>query len=136
MVGIGQECGICSTLAKQPPAHHPSICCLLEKQEKGAQGGNILLWQRLWRHCSLLLTLTLFGSSSFAVSSLPRLVVVERGAVLAVGPCCVVLAHAFPMDLVGEREHGSPTAKRKELLRHEQCPGTGDTASARCYYIV
>lgn len=42
--------------------------------------------------------LTLFGGSSFAVGSLPRLVVVERGAVLAVGPCGVVLAHAFPMD--------------------------------------
>lgn len=53
-----------------------------------------------------LLTLTLFGGSGFAVGSLPRLVVVERGAVLAVGPCCVVLAHAFPMDLVGEREQG------------------------------
>lgn len=82
-----------------------------------------------------LLTLTLFGGSGFAVGSLPRLVVVERGTVLAVGPCCVVLAHAFPMDLVGEREQGSPTVKPRESPGHEQCPGTGDAAPARCYYI-
>lgn len=60
-----------------------------------------------------LLTLALPGGSGFAVSSLPGLVVVERGAVLAVGPGGVVLAHAFPMHLGGEREQGSPTAKAR-----------------------
>lgn len=82
-----------------------------------------------------LLTLTLFGFSGFAVGSLPRLVVVERGAVLAVGPGRVVLAHAFPMDLGGGREQGSPTAKPKESPGHEQYPCTGDAAPATRYYV-
>lgn len=60
-----------------------------------------------------LLTLTLFGGSGFAVGSLPGLVVVQCGAVLAVGPGRVVLAHAFPMHLGEEREQGSPTAKAR-----------------------
>lgn len=42
--------------------------------------------------------LTLSGGSSFAISSLPRAVIVERGTVLAVRSCSVVFAHALPMD--------------------------------------
>lgn len=68
-----------------------------------------------------LLTLALFGGSGFAIGSLPRLVVVEWGTVLAVGPCSVVLAHAFPMDLGRGREQGSPTAKAR-VSRAEAMP--------------
>lgn len=79
-----------------------------------------------------LLTLALPGGSGFAVGSLPGLVVVERGAVLAVGPGSVVLAHAFPMHLEGKGEQGSPTAKPR-ASRAQAMPT--HSISATCYCI-
>lgn len=52
-----------------------------------------------------LLTLALVRRPYDAVGGLPGLVVVERGAALAVVASCVVSAHALPVDLPGKR-HG------------------------------
>lgn len=139
VVGAGQECGIGSPLAELLHQHLPTtpVSAASWKRRRKAHKEEVFHSHRGSGDAvpGWLLTLTLFGGSRFAVSSLPRLVVVERGAVLAVRPCCVVLAHALPMDLVEEREQGSPTAKPKESPGHEQCPCTGDTTPARCYYI-
>ena len=139
VVGAGQEHGIGSPPTELLRKHLPTtlVSAASWKHRRKAHkeeafhsgrgsGDTVPSW---------LLTLTLFGGSGFAIGSLPRLVVVERGTVLAVGPCCVVLAHAFPMDLVGEREQGSPTANPKESPGHKQCPCTGGTAPATHYYI-
>lgn len=117
VVGAGQGRGSGSSLTELLGKHLPTIpgCAAsgthgrkarMEEAFRSGRGSGDTVPD--W-----LLTLTLFGGSGFAVGSLPRLVVVERGAVLAVGPCGVVLAHAFPMDLIGEREQGSPTAKAR-----------------------
>lgn len=92
----------------------PSPCpfsSALWERSKEAREGSIWLPQKLRdTGPGRALTLALPGGSGFAVGSLPRAVVVERGTELAVRPHRVVLAHALPVDLGGKQSkvtHGS-----------------------------
>lgn len=118
----GRSRGIGSPLTVLLPKLLPntSVSAASGKHRRKAQEGAFHSQEAL--EPSWLLTLALPGRSGSAIRRLPGLVVVERGTVLAVGPCCVVLAHAPPVDLPGEREPGSPTATPRESLGQEQCP--------------